>query len=46
MVLKRIETRNFTRPAYNPRFLKAFQKRWPHRIVRKEWVDRFDLEKR
>jgi asparagine synthase (glutamine-hydrolysing) len=46
MVLKRVKTRNFTRPAYNPRFLKAFQGRWLHQIVRREWVERFDLEKR
>lgn len=45
-VQKRIQTRNFTKQQYNPRFLQAFSRRWPHQLVRQELVTRFDLENR
>jgi len=44
--LKQIQTKNFTRPEYNPRFYQAYQQRWEQQIVRQEWVDRFNLKER
>jgi asparagine synthase (glutamine-hydrolysing) len=41
---RRQTTHNFTTPDYNPRFLKAFQQRWPHQIVRDDLVKRFNLK--
>jgi asparagine synthase (glutamine-hydrolysing) len=43
---RRRKTGNFQRPEYNPRFYEAFRKRWPHRIIRDDLVERYDLEQR
>jgi len=44
MEWRRRKTRNFTVPAYNPRFYEAFQQRWPHHIVRDNLVSQYNLE--
>lgn len=44
--LRRLKTRNFSRPEYNPRFLKAWNLRWPHQIVAKNTVRAYDLKRR
>lgn len=44
--LKRIRTDNFVRPEYNPDFHKAFTESWEQQIVRREWVERFNLQER
>jgi len=44
--LRRRKTRNFTVPPHNPRFLEAFQQRWPHHLVRDELVKKYHLEER
>lgn len=46
LVLKKIQTHNFTQPEYNPRFHEAFTRRWEQQIVRREWVERFNLKER
>ncbi len=46
LALRRVKTRNFTRPAYNPRFLQAWNNRWPHQIVTDEAINAFDLKTR
>lgn len=44
--LRRLKTRNFTRTEYNPRFLNAWNQRWPHQIVAEEAVHAYDLKRR
>lgn len=44
--LRRIRTKNVSRPLYNPRFYTAFDQRWPRQILRETWADRFDLKQR
>lgn len=45
-LIKRICVHKFAAPAeYCPRFLSAWQKRWPHQPLRPEVVKAFDLEK-
>jgi len=43
---QKIKTRNFTRPEYNPKFFEAFRQRWPHQIIRQEFVKKFNLMQR
>lgn len=44
--LKRILTRNFTRPQFNPIGYEVLTRRWKRQLVRQEWVDRFNLKER
>ena len=44
--LRKIKSHDFTRPEYNPRFLAAWNKRWPHQIVAEDAVQAYDLKKR
>jgi len=44
--LRKIQSHDFTRPEYTPRFLAAWNKRWPHQIVTPEMVKAYDLKTR
>ena len=44
--LRKLKTHDFTRPAYNSRFLAAWNKRWPHQIVAEDMVQAHDLKNR
>jgi len=44
--LRKIKSHNFSRPEYTPRFLAAWNKRWPHQIVRQDVVEKYNLKER
>jgi asparagine synthase (glutamine-hydrolysing) len=44
--LQQIRTRNFTRPDFNLSFFKAYTQRWEQQIVRREWMERYNLQER
>lgn len=46
MEWKRCKTRNFTLTSHKPGFYQAFKKRWALHIVRKELVEKYQLEER
>lgn len=46
MELRRIKTKNFSQPAFNPKFYESYKQRWESSIVSDEQIDRFDLKQR
>ena len=43
---KKTKTKNFSLPEYAPRFLNAYQSRWPDQIVREELVHQYKIKAR
>ena len=44
--LRKVKSHNFSLPAYTPRFLAAWNERWPHQIVRRDVAEKFNLKER
>ena len=46
LYLRKIKTRDFSRPEYNPRFLAAWKSRWPDQIVSRNMLETYNLKER
>ena len=44
--LRKIKSHNFSQPEYNPRFLTAWNERWPNQIVRPDVAEKYQLKAR